>query len=700
MLENLNAEPNAEPHSLQGKTILVVDDDSKVLQVTGMALEKEGYSVRTASTALEALQIMQQDSTDLILLDVCLPDGDGYELCKDFKGRDETRDIPIILLTALNGVDNKVRGLDVGASDYLVKPFLQKELLARIRTHLREREITREVRALYSIEKRRAHELAILNRLTTGFNRSLDPDELLRHATQVISTELNFHGCTLAIRDRNRQEFRVRASFHPTCQGDHESSTSILNTWLSVWNSGRATPMIIDDVSTDPAFPLNFPDSRSAMVVPLVHQETMIGVLMVESHRPRAYNEDDLNLLSTVAGNLTLALKNAELYSAAQLYSQNLRSEVNLRTLELQTQKKFMENIIDALPIGIYVVDDQYHVVTWNKKRETGILGISRDRVIGKNIFSVFSSMAPEKLKDEFDKVFSTGSTFETEAISFTSGEKRYYHLRKIPMSVDGSAITHVITLGEDITDRKRLEESLFTNEKLVSIGKLAAGIAHEINNPLAAISGCVEGLLSRSAEETLTRIQAFEDFPEYLKIIDDEIRRCKGIIDNLLNFSRAKELQQQEIRINDILEHTLQLLSHHKAFRQITVIKDLDSACPLIIGNNSELRQVFLAMAINAMDAMDARGTLTIRTGTEIRNGQTMVCVEFQDTGVGIPQQNLNKIFDPFFTTKAVGKGTGLGLSICYGIVRSHDGFIKVTSEVNKGSLFQIYFPAIPVKG
>ena len=700
MLENLKAEPASKTAVSGEHSILVVDDDREVLQVTGMALEKEGYLVRMAPTAAEALKMMQQGNVDLILLDVCLPDGDGYELCKRFKGREETRDIPVILLTALTGVDNKVRGLDVGASDYLVKPFLQKELLARIRTHLREREFTREMRSLYSFEKRRAHELDILNRLSTEFNRSLNPDELLRHAVQVISTEFTFHGCVLAIRDQVHQTFMIWSSFHPDWAGKNAGSASALNSWLATWSSDRPAPLIIADFSADPAFPKNFPDSQSAMVVPLIHQDAMIGVMIVESRLPRAYNTDDLNLLSTVAGNLTLALKNAELYSAARLHSENLRSEVRQRTLELETQKRFMENIIDALPIGIYVIDNQYRLVTWNKKRETGILGISRDRVIGKNVFSVFSKMPQEKLRDEFDRVFSHGSTFEEETVSFSSGEKRFYHLRKIPMSVEGRTITHVITLGEDITDRKRLEESLFTNEKLASIGKLAAGIAHEINNPLAAISGCVEGLISRSKDPSLACVAAFEDFPEYLKIIDDEIRRCKDIIDNLLNFSRAKELQQEEISLNDTLDQTLQLLSHHKAFRQITVIKDLDPSCPHIVGNDGELRQVFLAMAINAVDAMKEAGTLTIRTGTEIRNGLTMVCVEFQDTGAGIPQQNLNRIFDPFFTTKPVGKGTGLGLSICYGIVRSHEGFIKATSEVGKGSLFQIYFPTVQVKG
>ncbi len=137
---------------------------------------------------------------------------------------------------------------------------------------------------------------------------------------------------------------------------------------------------------------------------------------------------------------------------------------------------------------------------------------------------------------------------------------------------VEGEDVTHVITLAEDISERKKLEESLATNEKLASIGKLAAGIAHEINNPLAAISGCVEGLLLRSKDTTLLQLPTFEDFPDYLRIVDDEISRCKGIINNLLDFSRSRGILQEEIRINETLEQTLQLLSHHKEFKKIRV--------------------------------------------------------------------------------------------------------------------------------
>ena len=676
------------------QTILAIDDDPNILQITEIILGKEGYAVEIAESGKEAIEALKQKRIDLILLDVMLPDTDGYSLCQNIKESNETRDIPIILLTGLDSVENKVRGLDVGASDYLVKPFLHKELLARIRAHLRHREVTEEIKNQYSSELKRVREVSILNRLITEFNRSLDQSELLNHAAKVISTELNFEGCVIALWNEQERCLIPRASYHPRMQCANGVPEYKAEKTLMGRVAKSLEPRILPDNETDPQTLKFFQNTQSEMAVPLLHLDQLLGVLSVESQLPNAYTDSHLELLSTVAGNLALALKNAELYSSAKLHSESLQSMVAQRTRELGQQKRFIECIIDSLPIGLYVIDRNYGVVTWNKKRETGIFGISRDRVIGKDIRSVFSRMSAEKLKGEFESVFNSGVPFETEAISWSSGEKRYYHLRKIPMSVEGEDVTHVITLAEDISERKKLEESLATNEKLASIGKLAAGIAHEINNPLAAISGCVEGLLLRSKDTTLLQLPTFEDFPDYLRIIDDEINRCKGIINNLLDFSRSRGILQEEIRINETLEQTLQLLSHHKEFKKIKVLMQLESQSPSVVGNSGEMRQVFLAMAINAMDAMDESGTLTVHTGREIRNGQNFAWIQFQDTGIGIPQENINKIFDPFFTTKPIGKGTGLGLSICYGIVRSHGGFIKVESEVGKGSTFHIYVP------
>jgi two-component system NtrC family sensor kinase len=682
-----------------GQKILIVDDDLKILEVTQLILEKEGYRVRAAGNGQKALELLNQDTVDLVLLDIKLPDTDGYSLCKIIKTNEETREVPVILLTSLDGIDNKVKGLDVGASDYLVKPFLQKELLARIRSHLREREFTREVRSLYSIEKQRTHELSILNKLTAEFNQCLDPDELVQKAVRVISTGFGYRACAMAVREEEQGLCKLRAFYHAILK---ESLPIAELRWQSrVLDQviAEKKALIVPDLGAEQETLRLFPDSLSQMAVPLINLERVVGVLVVESNQAHSYSADDLNLLSTVAGNLALALRNAELYQASQLQSENLQRLVRQRTREIENQKKLMESIIDSLPLGIYVIDREYGVVTWNKKRETGILGIPRDQVVGKDIFTVFPVMAKDKLKAEFDQVWKTAQPFETETVSWSSGEKRHYHIRKIPMSMEGEQTTHVITLAEDVSERKKLEESLFTNAKLASLGRLAAGIAHEINNPLAAIAGCVEGLISRSREPGLAGVTGFEDFPEYLKIIDDEIQRCKGIIINLLDFSRTREILHQSISVNETIEQILQLLSHHKSFKRVQIVKELDPELPPVVGNSGELRQVFLAMAINAVDAMNESGTLTLRSCREIRNGQEHVCIHVQDTGVGIPQKNLNKIFDPFFTTKPVGRGVGLGLSICYGIIRSHQGFIKVASEEGKGTLFQIYIPVTPLK-
>ncbi len=680
------------------QNILIVDDDSKIREVTCIILEGENYQVHAATDGKEALESLAKFNIDLVLLDIMLPDVNGYKLCKTIKNNESTKEIPVILLTSLDGVDNKVRGLDVGANDYLVKPFLQKELLARIRSQLREREFTREVRSLYSVEKRRTQELLVLNKLTAKFNQSLDPPELLLNAAREISTGLKYRSCVIALRDGEAGLFQVRACYHAVQQNDLRWQDLKMDRGYLDRIAMERKAVISTEADADKMAFRFFPESRSQMLVPLISHDWMEGILVVESNLPDSYSNDDLNLLSTVAGNLALALKNAELFRRTQLHSENLQQLVSQRTREIEKQKKLMECIIDSLPLGLYVIDQDFNVVAWNRKRETGILGIPREQVVGRNLFSVFPSMIEDKLKSEFERVLAVGEPFETETVSYVSGEKQYYHIRKIPMEMEAGHASHVITLAEDISDRKRLEESVHTNGKLASLGRLSAGIAHELNNPMAAIAGCVEGLISRAQAPELSAAPAFEDFPEYLKIIDDEIQRCKGIINNLLDFSRSREMLQQPVQVNEILEQTLQLLSHHKSFKKIQVLKELDLGLPPVVGNSGELRQVFVAMAINAMDAMNQSGSLTIRSLTEKRHDQDYVCIHFQDTGVGIPSSNLTKIFDPFFTTKAVGQGVGLGLSICYGIIRSHNGFIKVTSEEGKGTLFQIYIPVNPI--
>ncbi len=256
-------------------------------------------------------------------------------------------------------------------------------------------------------------------------------------------------------------------------------------------------------------------------------------------------------------------------------------------------------------------------------------------------------------------------------------------------MRLHDDEVTHVITIGEDITEWKRVQDHVFQSEKLSAVGQLAAGVMHEINNPLATIGACVEALTMRVESLPFVEAQGFE---EYLRIIESELDRCKSIVDGLLDFSRPKARVKRPVELNQIVEDALFLVKHHNRFRGITLERHLTDDLPVIDANHEQLIQVFLSIMLNAIDAMEGKGTLSVRTG---RFGQkSEVVVAIGDTGMGIRRDDLPKIFEPFFTTKQPGSGTGLGLSICYGIVQEHGGRVLVDSQVGRGSVFHVVLP------
>jgi len=293
-------------------------------------------------------------------------------------------------------------------------------------------------------------------------------------------------------------------------------------------------------------------------------------------------------------------------------------------------------------------------------------------------------------LKREFDRVFDTGELQQVEMESQATGEARHYRITKIPMHQDGGAISHVITIGEDITEWRQAQQRLTETEKLAAVGQLAAGVMHEINNPLATILACSEALALRTADLAPPDRHGYD---EYLKIIDTEVQRCRRIVESLLDFSRPKRGDMKLTDVNGVVERTLFLLKHHARFKRLNVARELATGLPTVLADHERLIQSFMALMLNAMDAMDSRGTLTVRSRINPdRRDESLL--EFIDTGTGIKREDLPKIFEPFFTTKPQGRGTGLGLSICYGIIAEHRGRIDVESQVGVGSNFRVYLP------
>ncbi len=243
-------------------------------------------------------------------------------------------------------------------------------------------------------------------------------------------------------------------------------------------------------------------------------------------------------------------------------------------------------------------------------------------------------------------------------------------------------------TLEKKVEERtkeiRQMQDHLVQSEKLASLGKLAAGIAHEINNPLGGIL-IYSHLLLEDADRN-------SPYYERLEKIVKETTRCKNIVKGLLQFARPKEPETTLTHVNDVIDKALSLLESQAIFQNITINREYSSSIPRIIADNTQLQQVFINIILNAADAMEGKGTLTLKTDLD-ENGQ-YIDIFITDTGHGIKEEDMNRLFEPFFTTKEIGSGTGLGLAICYSIIQKHKGTIEVQSQVGKGTTFTVKLP------
>lgn len=420
-------------------------------------------------------------------------------------------------------------------------------------------------------------------------------------------------------------------------------------------------------------------------IIPITGRGEPLGILVVVRDEAPVEGEERLAMeaIANLVAGAILAGEEARRFA----------EEVSARTRELEAQHRFIERIVDSLPVGLYVVDREYRVHAWNRTREIGLQGVLREEAIGRTIFEILRRQPADLLRHEFDEVFRAGEMIQIETVSSASGEPRIYRVSKIPMRINDAAVTHVITIGEDITDWKRAQQRMAAAEKLAALGQLAAGVMHEINNPMATIGACAESIALQLQDEGVPAALR-EALQEFCQIIEHEVHRCKRIVDGLLDFSRPQGHEKSAVGVDDVVEQALFLVKHHPRFKHVTVETVLEGReAGTVHGNREQLVQVIMALLLNGADAMEAEGT--IRVSTRVRAGRAQeAVVEVMDHGHGISASELDKVFDPFYTTKPPGRGTGLGLSICYGIVADHGGRIEVESTVGKGSTFRVCLP------
>ena len=379
-------------------------------------------------------------------------------------------------------------------------------------------------------------------------------------------------------------------------------------------------------------------------------------------------SSDDLELLSTMAGYVAIAVENARLYQSLEQ-----------KALQVERLKDFSENIVASLRIGVLTVDLENRIESWNPQLEE-LLGTPQSEAIGRRTEEVL----PHDLMVE---IASRTPSDHVSGIYRFHLNTRTNHHRVVNVSIapllgkSGARLGHLVLL-DDITQRVRLEDQMVQTEKLTSLGLLAAGVAHEVNTPLAVISNYIQMLAKQ--------IPSDDPRQKTIERIVKQTFRASEIVNNLLNFSRTGGAEPVAVDLHSVLEETLTLVQHPFKTARVSVVRNYSAELPPVRGSATRLQQVFLNLFMNARDAMPNGGMLEVRTGAQ--NGS--VAIEVSDTGTGIPPENLHRIFDPFFTTKATGRGTGLGLSVSYGIIKEHAGKVEVRSTPGKGTSFRLEFP------
>jgi len=661
-------------------TVLVVDDDPESREHLRAAFAEAGYRSLSADASASALRLLRDDLCDLAVLNFDLENNGGAALCKLLRSQPGTSRMPIIALTADENEGQRIEALAAGADESLPRSAATAEVVSRANAHLRAAQ--REWALIGS-----NRELSFLADLGRGLLKALEPEQLVRRVAGATYESTGAAMCAAFVKLSDTRE----AGCIFDREGSAEDASLLELDRLRSWLEPAAVSTLISDKS---AFFIRDEKHEVEYAAPMKFGGRAKGALIVAFDKREACDETERRLIDAAAQQAALAAHISTLYQTARDASTSLAAEVERRTAEVEAQRRFIEAIIDSLPLSLYAINRDYRVVAWNRNRELGELGIPRGSALGKNIFSVLTRQRRDLLQAEFARVFETGQIERIEhETSTASGEVKHWLISKIPMWIDPNGpVSHVITVGEDITARVEANRAVARAEKIAAIGRLAAGVVHEINNPLATIAACAEALESRVNEGEFKDSAAVDDLREYLGLIRSEAFRCKTITNGLLDFSRTRPAAHAPVSLGDIISSAIRLLAHQQRANNINFQIETASDLPLVSGDEGQLQQAIIALGTNAVDAMPAGGKLRIISA---KNGEN-VCVEVSDNGAGIAPENVAKIFEPFFTTKEVGKGTGLGLAVCYGILTEHGGTLDVQSTVGVGTTFTISLPAI----
>ena len=695
--------------------VLIVEDNEDGRKLLVKQLRAYGHKVTAAADGAEALEQALRETPDILVTDILMPRMDGYQLCYEWRQNDRLRDIPFVFYTATYTSDEDEEfALSLGANTFIRKPA-EPDAFVQILSQVFEKtkagllpppEVVLPEPSLYLTEYNR--------RLVTKLNEKVAQLEVEIAERKRVEEEIGHLNAVLhAIRGINQlivQEKDRERLLQGVC-GNLIKTRGYYNAWLVLLDdSGRLLtyaeaglgkdflPMVKrlkrgeltscgqkaltqaevvvneDPLSTCGDCPLATRYSgRGAMSTRLERSGRVYGLLSASVPLEFIKGEEEQSLFQEVAEDITFALHDMELEEKRKRVEEMLKqSEENLRAY------------LESAPDGVYINDLKGVFLYGNKKAEE-LTGYEREELMGKSFLKL--KLLPVKHLAKASRLLAlnamgrpTGPD-EFELIR-KDGSRMWVEITTTPIKQRGKVV--VIGFVRDITERKRMEEQLIIADRLASVGELASGIAHELNNPLTGVIGFTQMVLDKDIPD---------DIKEDIQVVYSEAQRAAQVVKNLLTFARKHAPEKQLMSINSIIEKVLELRAYEQRVNNIQVNAQFAPDLPEVMADYFQLQQVFLNIIINAEHFMiEAHngGNLTITT----ERAEDAIKASFADDGPGIAEENLGYLFDPFFTTKEVGSGTGLGLSICHGIVAKHGGRIYAESELGKGATFIVELP------
>jgi|GEM_PF-874180 len=662
--------------------VLIIDDSSVDRETYRRYLQQntEDYTVLEAESGIEGLDLCQRCQPDIMLVDYGLPDLDGIDFLIELQTQTQTP--PVIILTGQGNEAIAVEAMKSGAQDYLVKGYLTPEKLRIAVTSVLEKAQLRAQLQRSEAERQQAE--TALRQANNELERRVEErtSELMITNQDLQATLLERQQAEVFLKE-SELRFRSLSESSPVgvFQTDLDGKCLYTNTcWQEI------AGLTLEESLGDGWMKTIHPDDRQ-MVVEEWHRSVQ---------EKREFFQE-FRFLTPQGGVRWVYARSAAIYSATGKILGYVGTDEDI-TERKRSEQQILEqaNLLNVVSDAIFVCDRSNHIIFWNQGAER-LYGWKALEALGQNARELVGLDFERDWDTAWETVLKTGE-WQGELHKVTKVGKTVIVTSRWTLVRDESGQPKsILTVDTDITEKKQLEQQSLRNQRLESVGTLANGIAHDLNNiltPILAISQLLPLKFPKLDEQT----------QDLLKMLETSTKRGAALVNQVLTFTRGVEGKLVPLQVNYLLLET-QKIAKQTFPKSISFRVDLPQDLWLISGDATQIHQVLMNLCVNARDAMPHGGTLTLSATnlwlTDIQKppdapAGAYIAITVADTGTGMPPEIVARIFDPFYTTKEIGKGTGLGLSTTIGILKSHKGFINVSSDVDKGTEFKVFLPAI----